>query len=175
MVREAPAAWSCFFILHIISNPDTKKPPPGLSTQLRAPLEFGGFVQRLHIPDQSHPPCWGFAEQGGLDDKSWSLFNLLRRVEISTPEQGTGSEGMSLLMTHRVANIPTVNTHPPPPPLPPHHSIPVFVSLSAPSHLHGLRVVVGFVCVSVCVCVPKPPHRSTCSWDWKWGEKRKCT
>lgn len=155
MVREAPAAWSCFFILHIISNPDTqKKTPPGLSTQLCAPLEFGGFVQRLHIPDQSHPPCWGFAEQGGLDDESWSLFKLLRRVEISSPEQGTGSEGMSLLMTHRVANIPTVNTHPPP--LPPHYSILVFVSLSAPSHLHGLLVVVGFVCVSV--CVSQTPH-----------------
>lgn len=57
MVREAPAAWSCFFILHIISNPDTHTKKKNTFRSLHAPLEFGGFVQRLHIPDQSHPPC----------------------------------------------------------------------------------------------------------------------
>lgn len=153
MVREAPAAWSCFFILHIISNPDTKKkPPPGLSTQLCAPLEFGGFVQRLHIPDQSHPPCL-------LSRVAWMMSlgpcSSSSGGSRSAPRSRARAAGMSLSMTHRVANIPTVNTHPPP--LPPHHCIAVFVSLSAPSHLHDLLVVVGFACVSVCVSNPPAP------------------
>lgn len=95
MVREAPAAWSCFFILHIISNPDTQKKTT--SRSLHAALRTLGVWGVC--PEASYPRSKSstlFAEQGGLDDESWSLFKLLRRVEISTPEQSTGSEGMSL-------------------------------------------------------------------------------
>lgn len=61
MVREAPAAWSCFFILHIISNPDTqKKYHLQVSPRSSAhPWSLGGlsrgFISLIKV---IHPVCW---------------------------------------------------------------------------------------------------------------------
>lgn len=170
MVREAPAAWSCFFILHIISNPDTKKkPPPGLSTQLCAPLEFGGFVQRLHIPDQSHPPCllsrvaWMMSlgpcssSSGGSRSAPRSRARAARVCLSQWPTEWQTYQLSTLILL-----------------LFPHITASLCLFLSPHRLIFMIYWLLLVLHVWVCVC-PTPPPRSTCSWDWKWGEKRKRT
>lgn len=71
--------------------------------------------------------------------------------------RGMGSGGIYFLMTQRVADIPTVNTHPPPS-LP--SSLPPCLFLSVRSHLHAFTLSLLFF---------SPP--SIHSWAWR-GENR---
>lgn len=116
-------------------------------------MELQGGARRPLTPAQPHPGgvCWtGLYRVMSLGPGSTS-------PAASKSASQSGSVGISFLMTHRAADIPAVNTHPPPPLSP---SLPPCLFLSTQPHLHAL---------SLSWWIPPPP--SIHSWDRR-GENR---
>lgn len=89
---------------------------------------FRGFLPQLVLT------LLGFGGQVGLGDGQTPLHLLDQLPRGSVMGRG----GISFLMTQRVADIPTVNTHPPPPIPPPIPPSCLFLPVRSHRHAYGL-------------------------------------